>query len=403
MRSGQVEVHWLEQATLDELRQRIDEPDDIHVIHFIGHGAFNEENEAGILVFERPDGRPDDVSGVQLGEILQDEQSLRLVTLNACEGARTSHIDPFSGVATSLMEFNIPAVVAMQFEITDVAAIAFSRSLYEGLANGMPIDAAVAPARRAILAKTETEFGTPVLFLRDGDAHLFDIDEEGPTGNQESVEPDTIDRSRTDTRGEVRADAAGEDTADKVPRPETAAKPRASTSRKPRADAADKGARPETAAKPRASTSRKPRANAADKAPPLETTAKPRASGPRRPETIAASGAKWELTFTSLPAGKRPFVTKLRLQLGEEHLIILTQNWVTVTHVDGTRVARTIPPSEFRVWEGGKARVCEIKWEIDKLILGDDNVWRPVSAVVDGVAIPVEIPGKFQPDSSNGP
>ena len=110
--------------------------------------------------------------------MLQDERSLRLVVLNSCDGARTSHVDPFSGVATSLIEFDIPAVVGMQFEITDDAAIAFSARLYKGLAQGMPIDAAVGPARRAIMATTVAEFGTPVLFLRDGEARLFDIDNE---------------------------------------------------------------------------------------------------------------------------------------------------------------------------------------------------------------------------------
>jgi hypothetical protein len=108
--------------------------------------------------------------------MLQDELSLRLVVLNACEGARNSRIDPFSGVATSLVQFDIPAVVAMQFEITDDAAIAFSDSLYTGLARGMPIDAAIAPARRAIVgAMREAEFATPVLYLRSGDAVLFDV------------------------------------------------------------------------------------------------------------------------------------------------------------------------------------------------------------------------------------
>ena len=108
--------------------------------------------------------------------MLQDESSLRLVVLNACEGARSSHVDPFSGVAASLVNFDIPAVIGMQFEITDAAAIAFSQSLYTGLARGLPIDTALAPARRAIIgAMLATEFATPVLFLRDGDARLFDI------------------------------------------------------------------------------------------------------------------------------------------------------------------------------------------------------------------------------------
>ncbi len=195
-REGLVELTWLNRATLKELARRVSEPDEIHVIHYIGHGAYSEENEAGILVLETSEGRAHDVTGEEIGAMLQDERALRLVVLNSCDGARTSHIDPFSGVATSLIEFDIPAVVGMQFEITDLAAIAFSESLYTGLAHGMPIDAAVGPARRAIMAMTTAEFGTPVLFLRDGDARLFDIEDESlvatsPVRSADEAQPAT--------------------------------------------------------------------------------------------------------------------------------------------------------------------------------------------------------------------
>lgn len=175
LRSGRAELTWLERATIAELEQRIAQPDEVHVLHYIGHGAYDEKTDAGILVLETPQGRADDVSGQRLGTMLQDERSLRLVVLNSCEGARTSIVDPFSGVATRLLEFDIPAVVGMQFEITDAAAIAFSRSLYTGIANGASIDAAIGPARRAIdAAASSSEIGTPVLFLRSKETRLFD-------------------------------------------------------------------------------------------------------------------------------------------------------------------------------------------------------------------------------------
>ena len=202
-REGLVELTWLNRATLRDLARRVSEPDEIHVIHFIGHGAYSEENEAGILVLETPEGRAHDVAGEEIGAMLQDERALRLVVLNSCDGARTSHIDPFSGVATSLIEFDIPAVVGMQFEITDLAAIAFSESLYTGLAHGMPIDAAVGPARRAIMAMTTAEFGTPVLFLRDGDARLFDIEDESGWSPRRPESARQIERSAATTNGPV--------------------------------------------------------------------------------------------------------------------------------------------------------------------------------------------------------
>ena len=80
---------WLERATLGDLARRISEPDEIHVLHYIGHGAYDEATESGVLVLETPQGRAHDVSGEEIGAMLQDESSLRLVVLNACEGART--------------------------------------------------------------------------------------------------------------------------------------------------------------------------------------------------------------------------------------------------------------------------------------------------------------------------
>ena len=67
---------------------------------------------------------------------------LRLVVLNSCEGARTTLTDPYAGVATTLVQLGVPAVVAMQFEISDRAAIVFAEELYTNLIGRRdPIDA----------------------------------------------------------------------------------------------------------------------------------------------------------------------------------------------------------------------------------------------------------------------
>ncbi len=73
-----------------------------------------------------------------------DQTVLRLVVLNSCEGARTTLTDPYAGVATTLVRLGVPAVVAMQFEISDEAAIVFAEELYTNLIGRQdPIDAAV--------------------------------------------------------------------------------------------------------------------------------------------------------------------------------------------------------------------------------------------------------------------
>ena len=46
--------------------------------------------------------------------------------------------------AISVVEYGIPAVVGMRFEISDEAAITFADRLYNAIAQGFPIDAAMA-------------------------------------------------------------------------------------------------------------------------------------------------------------------------------------------------------------------------------------------------------------------
>ena len=60
---GMVHLHWLERATLAELDRVIGAPDEEHVLHYIGHGAYDERTESGILVFESALGTPHEVTG----------------------------------------------------------------------------------------------------------------------------------------------------------------------------------------------------------------------------------------------------------------------------------------------------------------------------------------------------
>jgi hypothetical protein len=180
-------------------------------MHYIGHGAYDSRTEGGILVLENANGDSHEVTGEELGSLLQDERSMRLVVLNACEGARGSHVDPFCGVASSLVECGISAVVGMQFEVTDEAAITFGGRLYSALAQGFPIDAALAQSRKAIFAAGhDIEFGTPVLFLRAADARLFDPEPPAHPPVGPPVVPEPQVPVETLTPGTVVAQATGD-------------------------------------------------------------------------------------------------------------------------------------------------------------------------------------------------
>ncbi|MGE5137994.1 MAG: CHAT domain-containing protein [Rudaea sp.] len=170
-------VDWVQVPTIDSLREQLLKSS-YHIFHFIGHGGFDEVQQDGVLIFENEHAGAKSVSGERLAVLLGNHRTLRLAVLNACEGARTSKQDPFAGTAMTLMRTgNLPAVVAMQFEITDRAAIDFSRGFYSALAAGRPVDAAVGQGRQAVFADdNDTEWSTPVLYLRAADGRIFDID-----------------------------------------------------------------------------------------------------------------------------------------------------------------------------------------------------------------------------------
>ncbi len=175
------EVMVLEKPTLAKLRSRLRDRQP-HILHFMGHGTFDDRTHEGQLVLETEAGDAAPVTGEQLAVTLQDIRSIRMALLVACDSARHPRhhgVDPYSGVAASLIRGGLGAVAAMQFPISDRAAIAFSGAFYASLAAGDLVDAAVADARQAIYSDNHSsyEWATPVLFLRVDD--VFPIPPDG--------------------------------------------------------------------------------------------------------------------------------------------------------------------------------------------------------------------------------
>ncbi len=175
---GLVQVDRLPHASLAELDQQLSR-DSYHIFHYIGHGEFDERNDTSYLVLEDSEVLEDEegkrVEGEKIDVHLQNHPSLRLVILNACEGARAGSHDVYTGIAQGLIRAGIPAVIGMQFEISDKAALAFSSRFYDCIARGKPVDESLDDARRAIHAAQNggSEWGTPVLYLRAQNGDLF--------------------------------------------------------------------------------------------------------------------------------------------------------------------------------------------------------------------------------------
>lgn len=171
---GLVEVTWLKGQTWRDLQREM-RHGPWHIFHFAGHGSFDVNADEGMVMLADDEGRAHPFRATELGRLLADHKPLRLAVLNACEGGRGSEHDIFSSTAAILVQRGLPAVLAMQYEITDQAAIELTRAFYEALADGLPVDIAVAEARKAVsLSVSNTfEWGTPVLYTRSPDGMLF--------------------------------------------------------------------------------------------------------------------------------------------------------------------------------------------------------------------------------------
>ncbi len=195
---GSLRVERLAAATPEALLDRL-RGDGVHLLHFMGHGYFDAGTQTGGLVLEDAAGRAAFVPAAQLGTIVRDHEALRLVFLNACEGARGDGEDAFAGVAQQLVIQGVPAVLAMQFPVSDTASLTLTQKFYEALASGEAVDAALTWARKAVslagpAERPPAEWGTPVLFSRSPDNRLLTL----PAGDARPVipiqpwEPETV-------------------------------------------------------------------------------------------------------------------------------------------------------------------------------------------------------------------
>ena len=182
---GRVQLTWLPGQSWRDLQQWM-RPGygPWHIFHFIGHGEFDQRRDEGRLFLADEQGKAQAISATQLNRLLAFQRgTLRLALLNACEGARGGKFDVLSSTAATLVLGGLPAVLAMQYAITDTAALEFARTFYGALADNLPVDAAVADARNAINLQDEysLEWGTPVLFMRTADGQLFTVDQRPST------------------------------------------------------------------------------------------------------------------------------------------------------------------------------------------------------------------------------
>lgn len=175
IRVGAVTLERIDMTTLHDLQSKL-RTHAYHVMHYIGHGVFNEDNGQGSLMLCAQDGSAASVPAQDLALVVGDVPSLRLVVLNGCQGSQASQANPFSGVAQAMVQQGVPAVLAMSAAISDQAAILLTREFYAALADGQPVDAALAEARKAIATQLQSlEWGIPRLVMHADDGRLWEL------------------------------------------------------------------------------------------------------------------------------------------------------------------------------------------------------------------------------------
>ncbi len=171
--AGALTLTRLAPPTADALRSYL-RSTAVHLLHFVGHGWFDDASSQSGLVLHDADGRAAVVDAATLGVILEGCSTLRLLFLNACAGARVAERDAFQGTAQHLVRLGAPVVIAMQFDIETERAARLAQEFYRALAGGWPVEAAITEARKALFTDGgAADWATPVIFTRAADNRLL--------------------------------------------------------------------------------------------------------------------------------------------------------------------------------------------------------------------------------------
>jgi hypothetical protein len=197
--AGRVVLERLAPATMASLQSELRRTA-YDVFHFVGHGGYDAGHQDGMLLFADDAGNDEMVGAEQLAVLLNDHRSLQLAFVNACDGGKTSPDQLYTGTAQRLVLNGLPAVLAMQFPISDGAAIVLAQRFYEAVADGLAVDAALCEARKAIFADgNDAEWATPVLYVRTDDTRL--VDAPHPTTATTTAAPPSVGASCTRLAG----------------------------------------------------------------------------------------------------------------------------------------------------------------------------------------------------------
>lgn len=174
-----IQTKMVENCTIQELETEL--RNGYHILHFVGHGAYNEDRDEAVIYMADAEERVNLVSAHFEASLIArqyatnafDVNSLRLVCMVSCQSATRDPGDAFRGFAPKLIAAGVPVVVAMQDLISMRAARIFTATFYRRLLEHGLVDLACNEARSALLTANSSEAYIPVLYTRLQDGTLF--------------------------------------------------------------------------------------------------------------------------------------------------------------------------------------------------------------------------------------
>ncbi|MEQ9548454.1 MAG: CHAT domain-containing protein [Coleofasciculus sp. G3-WIS-01] len=180
------------QRLKEVLRQAKAEGKPYHIVHFDGHGVYedpyvkdsgkppNPKRMRGYLLFEKPDYRNnrEPVHGKLIGQLLA-ETGVSLLVLNACRSAYTeaptqpgktladNQTSAYGSLAQEVMKAGVAGVVAMRYNVYVITAAEFVAKLYAALAQGQTLGEAVTQGRQQLYAQPLREIAYEAQTLQD--------------------------------------------------------------------------------------------------------------------------------------------------------------------------------------------------------------------------------------------
>lgn len=159
---GEIPATILEKATLNGLVSAL-QADEFDILYIVAHGTF--ANGETLLWLENEDGAVDRQPGGELVTRLRElENRPRLVVLASCQSAGRGKGDVLSALGPRLAAAGIPAVLAMQDNLTMATSAKLMPVFFSELQKDGQIDRALSAARG--LVRDQTDWWVPALFTR---------------------------------------------------------------------------------------------------------------------------------------------------------------------------------------------------------------------------------------------